>query len=111
MSPCSKPKRRRAGDIAQAQAPKEHPPRPRRRTNRERPAAPCRTGDTATVRVIPPSREAARIRVYATTRQSGPWRRFRFRASAPAAPAPAGPGDGPGRAPGTAPSTTELDAS
>jgi hypothetical protein len=81
-----------------------------RRTNRERPAAPYRTGDTATVRVIPPSREAARTRAYATTRESGPWRRFRFRASAPAVLAPAGPGDGPGRAPRTG-AAAERDAS
>jgi hypothetical protein len=81
----------------------------RRRANRERPTAPYRTGDTATVRVIPPSGEAARIRAYATTRESGPWRRFRFRASAPAVPAPAEPGDGP--APRTGPAAAERDAS
>ena len=82
-----------------------------RRTNRERPTAPYRNGDIASVRVIPPTGESARTHTYATTREAGPRRWFRFRASASGAPAPAQPGDAPGRAPGTGPATAERDAS
>jgi hypothetical protein len=83
-----------------------------RRTNRERPAAPYRTSDTATVRVIPPVGEAARTHTYATiTREAGHLRRFRFRAASSGGPAPAESGNGAGRAPGTGPAATERDAS
>ncbi len=79
-----------------------------RRTNRERPAAPYRTGDTAAARVIPAA-EGAQTHGSATRREAGRRRWFRFRADAPAAPAPAEPGNGPGRAPGTGPAA-ERDA-
>jgi hypothetical protein len=80
-----------------------------RRTNRERPTAPYRAGATASARVIPPTGEGARA--HATTREDGHQRMFRFRATAPAAPAPAEPGDGPGNPPGTGPAPVERDAS
>ena len=79
--------------------------------NRERPAAPYRNGDIASVRVIPPTGESARTHTYATTREAGPQRRFRFRAGASGVPAQAQPGDAPGHAPGTGPASAERDAS
>jgi len=82
-----------------------------RRTNRERPTAPYRNGDIASVRVTPPTGESARTHTYATTHEAGPPRRFRFRANTSEAPAPAQPGDAPGRAPGTGPATAEGGAS
>ncbi len=80
-----------------------------RRTNRERPTAPYRTGDTAAARASPPTGEGART--HATTREDGHQRWFRFHAGAPAAPVPADPGNGPGHAPGTGPATAEREAS
>jgi hypothetical protein len=82
-----------------------------RRSNRERPAAPYRTGDTAAVRVIPPAGEAARTHTYTTTREAGHLRRFRFRATTPGAAAPAESGNRAGHAPGTGPAAAERDAS
>jgi hypothetical protein len=82
-----------------------------RRTNRERPTAPYRNGDIASVRVIPPTGESARTRAYATTHEPGHPRWFRFRASASGAPAQTPPADAPGRAPGTGPATAERGAS
>jgi hypothetical protein len=82
-----------------------------RRANRERPTAPYRTGDTASVRVILPAGERVRTYAYGARREAGHQRRFSFRAGAPGAPAPAEPGDGPGRAPGTGPAAAERDAS
>jgi hypothetical protein len=81
-----------------------------RRTNRERPAAPYRTGNTASVRVIPPT-GGARTHTYAITREAGPPRRFRFRANGAGVPLPAEPGDSLGRAPGTGPAAAERGAS
>jgi hypothetical protein len=79
-------------------------------SNRERPTAPYRTGDTASVRVISPTSEGARAYGYITAHEAGHQRRSRFRANATGSPAPAEPGDGPGRAPGTGPAA-ERDAS
>jgi hypothetical protein len=82
-----------------------------RRTNRERPTAPYRTGDIAAVRVIPPSGEGAQAHAYATTREAGHQRRFRFRATASVAPVQAEPGNGSARVPSNSPATAERDAS
>jgi hypothetical protein len=82
-----------------------------RRANRERPAAPYRTGDTASVRVIAPAGERARTYAYSANPEAGHPQRFSFRASAPGAPALAESGAGPGCAPGTGPAAAEVDAS
>ena len=82
-----------------------------RRTNRERPTAPYRTGDTGAMRVIPPPGEAAQAHPYATTREARHQRQFRFRDTATAVPAPAEPGNGLARMPGTPPTTAERDTS
>ena len=82
-----------------------------RHTHRERPTALYRTGDTASVRVIPPTGDGARTHTYATTREAGPRRRFRFRANAAGAPASAEPGGGLGPVPGIGPAPAERDAS
>jgi hypothetical protein len=80
-----------------------------RRTNRERPTAPYRTGDTAAVRVIPLPGEAARTHTYAITREAGHLRRFRFHATTSGAPAPANSGRA-GHPPGTGPAAAERNA-
>jgi hypothetical protein len=82
-----------------------------RRTNRERPTAPYRNGDIASVRGIPPTGKPARTHTYATTHEAGPQRRFRFRANVTAALVQAQPGDVTDRAPDTGPATAERDAS
>jgi hypothetical protein len=82
-----------------------------RRVNRERPTAPYRTGDIAYVRVMRPTGEGARTSAYGTVREAGHQRRFRFRASAPGAVAPSGPGDSVGRTPETSAAAAERDAS
>lgn len=79
-------------------------------SNRERPTAPYRTGDTASVRVLPPAGEGARAYGHVTAREAGHQRRPRFRANAAGSPDPAEPSDGPRRAPGTGPAA-ERDAS
>ena len=82
-----------------------------RRTNRERPTAPYRTGDTGAMRVIPPPGEAAQAHPYATTREARHQRQFRFSATAPVAPAPAERGNSLARALGTGPASAQRDAS
>jgi hypothetical protein len=82
-----------------------------RRTNRERPTAPYRTGDTAAVRVIPPSCQGVQAHAHATTREAGHWKRFGFWATSAGVPAPAELGDGLARVPGTGPAPVERDAS
>jgi hypothetical protein len=82
-----------------------------RRANRERPTAPYRNGDTASVRVFLPTGESARTHTFSTTYEAGPRRRFAFRANASGAPPPAQPGDATGRTPGTGPAAAERGAS
>jgi hypothetical protein len=80
-------------------------------SNRERPTAPYRTGDAASLRGIPPTGEGTRAHGYITACEAGQQQRFRFRADVAGSPDPAEPSDAPGRAPATGPATVERDAS
>ena len=82
-----------------------------RRTNRERPTAPYRNGETAPARAIPPAGEDARTHTYATARETGHQQRSRHRANTAGAQALTESGDGPGRVPGCGRTTAERDSS
>ena len=82
-----------------------------RRANRERPAAPYRTGETAPARISPPAGEGARAHGYAAAREAGYRRWFRFRGTAAGAPALTEPGDDASHVSGSGPATAERDVS
>jgi hypothetical protein len=82
-----------------------------RRTNRERPTAPYRNGETAAARVIPPAAEDARTHTHVTARETGHQQRFRHRAHTAGPQALTESGDGPGRVPGCGRAAAERDSS